>query len=162
MRWMGRLAHTAAISSLRNERSSRVPTNAYSFSPCVSTWLLSWFDCCREDRETFKGTLSGFSSSFCKFGSYSRMTTVHRRIKHICLPSFISNVTNNKKENRKAVRLTSFQRPQLPSVSIFFNNVHLCLLLYQFCIFFSLFCCFDSSHATSRSYTIPGTWLRIC
>ena len=29
---MGRLAHTAAISSLRNERSSRVPKNAYSFS----------------------------------------------------------------------------------------------------------------------------------
>ena len=64
MRWMGRLAHTAAISSLRNERSSRVPTNAYSFSSCVSTWLLSWFDCCREDRKTFKGTVSGFS--FCQ------------------------------------------------------------------------------------------------
>ena len=161
MRWIGRLAQTAAISSLRNERSSRVPTNAYSFSSCVSTWLLSWFDCCREDRERFKGTASGFSSPFGKFGIYLRMTTIQRRIKHICLPSIITNVTNNKKENRKAVRWTSFERPQLQSVSIFFNSVHPCLVLYQLCIIFTFFSCFDSSHATFQT-SVPGTRLRIC
>ena len=39
-----------------------------------------------------------------------RMTTSQHCIKHICLSSIISNVTNNEK-HRKTVRLTSFQRP---------------------------------------------------
>ena len=52
--------------------------------------------------------------------------------------SIISVVTNNKNELWKPVRLTSFQKPQLQSVSIFFEFFHPCLLLYLLCHFYSL------------------------
>ena len=42
----------------------------------------------------------------------------------------ISNVSNNKIEPWKTVRLTRFQKPQLQSTSIFFKFVHPCLFLY--------------------------------
>ena len=45
----------------------------------------------------------------------------------------ISIVTNNKNELWKTVRLTSFQKPQLQSVSIFFKFVHPCFLFYLLC-----------------------------
>ena len=42
----------------------------------------------------------------------------------------ISNVSNNKIEPWKTVRLTRFQKPQLQSTSLFFKFVHPCLFLY--------------------------------
>ena len=53
------------------------------------------------------------------------------RVKQNCLTSIISNVTNNKSELWKlAVRLSSFQKPLLQYVSIFFKFIHPCLFLY--------------------------------
>ena len=52
--------------------------------------------------------------------------------------SIISVVTNNKNELYKTVRLTSLQKPQLQSVSIFFEFFHPCLLLYLLCHLYSL------------------------
>ena len=41
-------------------------------------------------------------------------------VKHICLPSIISNFTHKKDElKKKTVKFTSFQKPQLQSVLIF-------------------------------------------
>ena len=48
---------------------------------------------------------------------------------HVCLPSIILNVPNNRNKLWKTVRLTSFQKPWLQSVLIFFKFVHLYLLL---------------------------------
>ena len=59
-----------------------------------------------------------------------------------CLLSIISNVINNKNELWKIVRQTSFQKPQLQSVLIFFNFVHPCLLLYS-CVIYTLFSCVE-------------------
>ena len=49
-------------------------------------------------------------------------------VQETCLLSVISDVTNNKSELGKTVRLTCFQNPQLQSVLIFFKFVHLCFL----------------------------------
>ena len=46
--------------------------------------------------------------------------------------------TNNRNELWKTVSLTSFQNPQLQSVTIFFKFVHLCLLLYLLCYLYLL------------------------
>ena len=54
-------------------------------------------------------------------------------VDQICLPSIISHVTNNKTELWKTAGLTSFQKPQLRSVSIFFTSVHPCFLFYLIC-----------------------------
>ena len=59
-----------------------------------------------------------------------------------CLLSIISNITNNKNELWKTVRWTSFQKPQLQSVSISFKFDHACLLLY-FYVIYTLFSCFE-------------------
>ena len=59
-----------------------------------------------------------------------------------CLLSIISNITNNKNELWKTVTWTSFQKPQLRSVSISFKFVHACLLLY-FYVIYTLFSCFE-------------------
>jgi len=55
----------------------------------------------------------------------------------ICFLSIISNVTYNKHELWKTIRLKSFQKPQLQSVSIFFEFVHQCLLSYFCCVIFT-------------------------
>ena len=60
------------------------------------------------------------------------------RAKQICLPSIISNVTNNKNELWKTVRLTSFQKTQLQPVLISFKFVFFappflfCCVIYTF------------------------------
>ena len=41
----------------------------------------------------------------------------------ICLPSIVTNVTHDKNEIWKTFRLTSFQNPQLQSISIFFKSL---------------------------------------
>ena len=46
------------------------------------------------------------------------MTKSELLVKQICLPNIISNVTSNKNELGKTVRLTSFQKAQLQSVLI--------------------------------------------
>ena len=56
--------------------------------------------------------------------------------------SIISNVTNNKYEIWKTVKLTSFQKRQLQSVLIFFKFVHPCLLFYLLSYLY-LFWCFE-------------------
>ena len=78
------------------------------------------------------------------------------RVKQKCLSCVKSNVKTTKM-NFKNVRLTSFQKPQLQTVSIFFKFVHppvllfhLLSYLYLFSFFEWLFLCFtqfgDSSH----------------
>ena len=58
------------------------------------------------------------------------MTKSELCVKHICLLSVIWNLTNNKNEHWKTVKLTSFHwKPQSQSVSIF-KFVHQCPLLY--------------------------------
>ena len=47
---------------------------------------------------------------------------------------YIKPVTNNKNELLKTVRLTSFQKAQLQSVSIFFKFVHLFVPLCLLCL----------------------------
>ena len=56
----------------------------------------------------------------------------------IHLPRIISNVTNNKNELWKSVRLTSLQKSQLQSASVFSKFVHPCFLLYEFAVLFKL------------------------
>ena len=60
-------------------------------------------------------------------------------VKQICLPSTTSNVTNDKTKLWKTVRLTSFQKPKLQSVSISLKYVHPCFLLYLLCYSYFLF-----------------------
>ena len=43
--------------------------------------------------------------------NYMRMTKPEIRVKQVCLPRIMSNVTNNKNELWKTVRLESFQQP---------------------------------------------------
>ena len=51
----------------------------------------------------------------------------------------ISKVTDKKNDLWKTVRLTSFQKPKLQSVSIFFKFVHPCVLLYSAVLFIPFF-----------------------
>ena len=62
-------------------------------------------------------------------------------VKQSCLPSLISkwNVTNSKNELLKTVRLTTFPKQQLHSISIFSMFVHLCLLLHYAVLFIPSF-----------------------
>ena len=55
----------------------------------------------------------------------------------------ISKVTDKKNDLWKTVRLTSFQKPKLQSVSIFFKFVHPCVLLYSAVLFIPFFYCFE-------------------
>ena len=50
---------------------------------------------------------------------YLWMTKSQLCVKQICLPSILSNITNNKNGFWKTVRRTNFQKPQLHSISIF-------------------------------------------
>ena len=75
--------------------------------------------------------IHGETSSPWNLRNYMVITKPQLRVKQNCLPSIISNVTNNKSELWKlAVRLSSFQKPLLQSVSIFFKFIHPCLFLY--------------------------------
>ena len=67
------------------------------------------------------------------------MTKSQLCVKQICLLSVIWNLTNNKNELWKTVKLTSFQKPQSQSVSIFFKFVHPCPRLYLLCYLHILF-----------------------
>ena len=62
-------------------------------------------------------------------------------VKQSCLPSLISkwNVTNSKNELLKTVRLTTFPKQQLHSISIFSMFVHLCVLLHYAVLFIPSF-----------------------
>ena len=62
-------------------------------------------------------------------------------VKQSCLPSLISkwNVTNSKNELLKTVRLTTFPKQQLQSISIVFMFVHPCLLLHYAVLFIPSF-----------------------
>ena len=66
------------------------------------------------------------SADWCLSSSLSNKCTFQNA-------STISNVTNNKSELRKTVRLTIFKNPQFQSVLIFFKFVHPCLRLYLLC-----------------------------
>ena len=75
--------------------------------------------------------IHGETSSPWNLRNYMVMVKPQLRVKKNCLPSIISNFTNNKSELWKlAVRLSSFQKPLLQSVSIFFKFIHSCLFLY--------------------------------
>ena len=62
-------------------------------------------------------------------------------VKQSCLPSLISkwNVTNSKNELLKTVRLTTFPKQQLHSISIFSMFVHPCVLLHYAVLFIPSF-----------------------
>ena len=69
------------------------------------------------------------------------MTKSELLVKQICLPNIISNVTSNKNELGKTVRLTSFQKAQLQSVLIL---LQVCLSAppFVFAVIYSFFQCF--------------------
>ena len=73
-----------------------------------------------------------------ELGNYLWMRKSQLCIKQICFPSIISNVTNNKNDLWNTVKLTSLQKPQLPSPSIFFKVVHPRVLLYMLCFLYLL------------------------
>ena len=62
-------------------------------------------------------------------------------VKQSCLPSLISkwNVTNSKNELLKTVRLTTFPKQQLHSISIFSMFFHPCVLLHYAVLFIPSF-----------------------
>ena len=62
-------------------------------------------------------------------------------VKQSCLPSLMSkwNVTNSKNELLKTVRLTTFPKQQLHSISIFSMFVHPCVLLHYAVLFIPSF-----------------------
>ena len=82
----------------------------------------------------------------CKWQNYSFISN-----KYVSQSLYL-NVTNSKNGLWKTVRLTSFQKPLLQSVLIFFKFVHPCLVLY---LLFTQFgdsspCLkFDNSHDTA-------------
>ena len=61
--------------------------------------------------------------------------TVLHCVKQICLPSIISNITNHTNEIWKTLWIISFQKAQLPSISIFCNTVH-SFLIFVFVVLF--------------------------
>ena len=63
-----------------------------------------------------------------------KITALHC-VKQICFPSIISNITNHTNEIWKTFRIISFQKAQLPSISIFCNAVHL-FLIFVFALLF--------------------------
>ena len=62
--------------------------------------------------------------------------TVLHCVKQICLPSIISNITNHTNEIWKTLWIISFQKAQLPSISIFCNTVHSKFLSFVFALLF--------------------------
>ena len=109
--------------------------------------------------------------SLRKLRNYLWMTKAQlcAKQKKIHLPSLILNITNNKNELWKTVRLTHFQKLQLQSVSISFKFVHQGLSSFVFVVLLNLlltFCavsfCFiqfsDRSHFLNFGkfrYTAP-------
>ena len=81
--------------------------------------------------------------------NYSSMATLQVRVTRICFPSMKSNDTNNKNELcGKTVRLISFKKPRLQSVSIFFNFtirdlLYLPYFLPRLWMFEAVMCMFD-------------------
>ena len=72
-----------------------------------------------------------------------KITALHC-VKQICLPSIISNITNHTNEIWKTFRIISFQKAQLPSISIFCNTVHSKFLSFCIClVVYTLFSCFE-------------------
>ena len=64
-----------------------------------------------------------------------KITALHC-VKQICLPSIISNITNHTNEIWKTFGIISFQKAQLPSISIFCNTVHSKFLSFVFALLF--------------------------
>ena len=82
-------------------------------------------------------------------------------VKQICLPSTTSNVTNDKTKLWKTVRLTSFQKPKLQSVSISLKYVHPCFLLYLLCYSYLLLTSWEvifSFKVSLHSLAVPTVW----
>ena len=57
-------------------------------------------------------------------------------VKQIRFPSIISNITNHTNEIWKTLWIISFQKAQLPSISIFCNTVHSKFLSFVFALLF--------------------------
>ena len=65
-------------------------------------------------------------------------------VKQIRFPSIISNITNHTNEIWKTLWIISFQKAQLPSISIFCNTVHSKFLSFCIClVVYTLFSCFE-------------------
>ena len=74
-----------------------------------------------------------------------KITALHC-VKQICLPSIISNITNHTNEIWKTFGIISFQKAQLPSISIFCNTVHSKFLSFGIClVVYTLFSCFEQT-----------------
>ena len=84
--------------------------------------------------------LTPFFAFFPHCGAWSRANdsyamklkklSLNDKITASCLKHIISIVTNNKIEHWKTVRSTSFPKPQLISVSVFFKFINPCFFLY--------------------------------
>ena len=64
-----------------------------------------------------------------------KITALHC-VKQIRFPSIISNITNHTNEIWKTLWIISFQKAQLPSISIFCNTVHSKFLSFVFALLF--------------------------
>ena len=99
----------------------------------------------------------------CNFRNYSWMTKPYLLVKQICLSSIISNHIKcyyKQKQTLNNCWLSSFQKPVLQSISIFFNFFHPWLLLYWsilLCYFYLLlrFWLFVSLNLVA----VPTVWI---
>ena len=83
---------------------------------------------------------------------YLQMTKSQLYVKQKCLPSIISNVTNNKNELGKAARLASFQNAQF---AIHFNCFRICPSIPTFLfvmLFKPSFLCFEQLFLCSTHF----------
>ena len=72
--------------------------------------------------------------------TFLQMTKPLLHVNHICLPSFISNVTDKKNKLKKlSGLLTSCQKAHLQPISIIFKFSHLFLILHFMCFLYLLF-----------------------
>ena len=88
------------------------------------------------------GNSANYSSSdtgWQNLRNYMRMMRPAIRVKQVCLPHIISNITNNKNALWKTVRLTRFHTSQLQSDWIFFKFVRPCLVFYSVCYLYVIF-----------------------
>ena len=97
------------------------------WGPCVLVMRAIFRICGNESQSSLQ--------PFQKLATPLSTTKSQFRVKQIRLSSIISNVTNNKHELWKPVRLIRFRKPQFP---IRFN-LFSCLFLYLLCSFYLFF-----------------------
>ena len=104
-----------------------------SLSPCVSPSRAPFFLAPITSKRLLRRLV--FALKLEKLLVNDKITALHC-VKQICLPSIISNITNHTNEIWKTLWIISFQKAQLPSISIFCNTVHSKFLSFVFALLF--------------------------